>query len=247
MNLLLIIPCYNESRRVEIPQFEKALKAFPGLSFRFVDDGSSDATFRILEVAGERFGERWSVVRLERNAGKAEAVRHGILSAPAGYENFGYWDADLATPLGEILEMISLANFEKQIVIASRWKRLGAEVKRNELRHYFGRVFATMASIILKLPVYDTQCGAKIFSAAMRELFEEPFTSRWLFDVEILARFRNKFGRDAALRDIVEYPVGSWIEKGDSRVKASYIFKMPFEMWRIAQRYNRLRQDDRQA
>jgi dolichyl-phosphate beta-glucosyltransferase len=239
LSLLLIIPCYNESRRIGLPAFENALATNPEMSFLFVDDGSSDDTYNTLQAGAATHGRRWQVIRLEKNMGKAEAVRRGVMHAGREFLFLGYWDADLSTPVEEVSLMMPHLKAGKRLVMASRWKRLGATVKRNEVRHYFGRVFATLASNLLRLPVYDTQCGAKLFSAELRDLFSAPFYSRWIFDIELLARFRNKYGRDKALSEIFEHPVNSWIEKGDSRIKASHILRVPFDLLRIARKYNK--------
>jgi hypothetical protein len=68
---------------------------------------------------------------------------------------------------------------------------LGRDIRRSAFRHYAGRLFATFASLQLRLPVYDTQCGAKIFRATPEvvALFGRPFRLRWCFDVEVLSRF----------------------------------------------------------
>ena len=88
------------------------------------------------------------------------------------YQFVGYWDADLATPLTEIQVFIQKfkSNNELKAVCGSRVLRLGSSIRRSVFRHYFGRIFATIVSNILNIPVYDTQCGAKIFLAEFAEI-----------------------------------------------------------------------------
>ena len=103
----------------------------------------------------------------------------------------GFLDADLAAPIEEIDNLLKIIKIDKtkEVVFASRIQLIGSEIKRNYFRHFFGRVFATGVSNILNLPVYDTQCGAKLFRTEHAELiFSEHFISRWFFDVELFAR-----------------------------------------------------------
>ena len=96
----------------------------------------------------------------------------------------GYWDADFATPLREILTFCSILDFrpEVEMVFGARVRLLGRSVGRKPLRHYLGRVFASAASLALGVGIYDTQCGAKLFRVSP----------------EIIALFQARSGRDGS-------------------------------------------------
>jgi dolichyl-phosphate beta-glucosyltransferase len=119
---------------------------------------------------------------------------------------------------------------------------LGREIDRSVLRHYLGRVFATVASLILRLPVYDTQCGAKLFRVTPTtvSLFATPFCSRWTFDVEIIARHIQKVGSvTTAATQIIEFPLYIWKDVAGSKVKPRHFFIAFFDLCRIYLRYGR--------
>lgn len=238
----IVIPCYNEATRLDVNVFAKFLTENKQYDFLFVNDGSKDDTLIVLGNLKKTVGDQVQILDLMVNSGKAEAVRQGMLHLfeVNKYNYVGFWDADLATPLSEIEELLGKCRQDTiKILMGSRIKRLGTKVVRKASRHLFGRVFSTFASIILKLPVYDTQCGAKLFRADQRELFHEKFITRWLFDVELLARFRNKNGINESITDIVEVPLNIWEEKGDSRLKLIHVMKVPFELLNINRKYNR--------
>ena len=54
--------------------------------------------------------------------------------------------------------------------------------------YYLGRLFATLASTLLDVRIYDTQCGAKIFRSTddLKIVLSKPFLSSWIFDVELI-------------------------------------------------------------
>jgi hypothetical protein len=184
---------------------------------------------------------------LPRNSGKAEAVRQGMLKALTQDPAFvGYWDADLATPLDAIPQFMDVlsAKPELQLAIGSRVRLLGRSIDRRPTRHYLGRVFATAASLVLRLPVYDTQCGAKLIrvSPATRGLFAQPFRTNWVFDVELLARFLQSYPRKtgfSAVDSIYEIPLIEWRDVEGSKVKARDFFKSFFELLAIYRAYRR--------
>ena len=98
--VILVVPCYNEAERFDSGGFADFLAEQPGYALLFVDDGSSDRTPERLEALRKRQPGQVSVLRLEANSGKGEAVRRGMQTALAAGAPFtGFWDADLATPL----------------------------------------------------------------------------------------------------------------------------------------------------
>ncbi len=165
---VIVVPCYNEATRLNTEAMAAGMAALEDVSILLVDDGSTDSTHRVLEGLCRAEPGAFSMLRLERNAGKAEAVRAGVNQAlGAGAEFVGYWDADLATPLDQIgvFRSILVDRPELVAVLGSRVRRLGSNIERNQSRNLLGRIFATAASLVLGLPVYDTQCGSKIFRA----------------------------------------------------------------------------------
>ena len=239
MKILVIVPCYNESLRLPGEQFVKFVQDHDDISFLFVNDGSRDNTLEILKgLSGKN--ERLHYLDLQPNGGKAEAVRRGMLYAVQQYkaEYVAFWDADLATPLDEIGMMAQWADKGFDVVMGLRLMRLGAKVRRKAMRHYLGRCFATVASFMLQLPVYDTQCGAKMFRASTVEaLFNEPFVTRWLFDVELLARYKKLYGSESATNKIYEYPLFKWEDVDGSQLKSRDFFKAPIELMKIRRKY----------
>jgi len=235
----IVVPCYNEARRLPGDAFRAFCARSSGTDFLFVNDGSTDATLERLRELERALPRRVSVLDLERNGGKAEAVRRGMLAAgKSGAEYIGYWDADLATPLEEIPRFAALLDGRAQIelVLGARVQLLGRRVRRSPVRHYLGRVFATAVSRVLHIPVYDTQCGAKLLRnrAELVALFAEPFCVNWTFDVELLARFLEAGrGVDA----LYELPLECWEDVAGSRVRPRDFFVALAEVARIWRRY----------
>jgi dolichyl-phosphate beta-glucosyltransferase len=241
----IVIPCYNEASRFPFDHFTSFVGAHPGIRFLLVNDGSKDNTLEVLQRA--RVGREAQVEVLNQpvNGGKGEAVRSGVLAAlkQASCQYVGFWDADLATPLNMIPELSAVlqARPELAMVFGARVKLLGRQVERRAIRHYLGRVFATAVSVALRLPIYDTQCGAKIFRVTPETpaLFAEPFCSRWVFDVEIIARFirQRHYDMKSVESSIYEFPLPEWRDVAGSRVKPGDFFKAFFDVLKIYGKY----------
>jgi dolichyl-phosphate beta-glucosyltransferase len=128
---------------------------------------------------------------------------------------------------------------EYQMAFGSRVKRIGARVERNAARHYPSRVLATLIGMSLKLPVYDTQCGAKLMKAGIiPEIFNAPFISKWLFDVEIFARIIRIFGLNSSLHIMIEVPLRQWIDTPGSKIRPTYLLNAPLELFKIHKTYH---------
>jgi dolichyl-phosphate beta-glucosyltransferase len=243
----VVIPCFNEAERLNVEAIREFLDHTPTVRLLFVDDGSRDRTGEILSELCAKQPAQIQVLVLPANRGKAEAVRLGIRRALAdGSEFVGFWDADLSTPLGDILvfESILAARPDLLVVFGSRVRLLGREIDRRALRHYSGRVFATVVSLMLRLAVYDTQCGAKLFRATpqVASLFEEPFHSRWVFDVEIIARLTvlaHEQGIGAVADLIYEHPLMEWRHVPGSKLNLRAYVSSALDLLRIQRRYLR--------
>jgi dolichyl-phosphate beta-glucosyltransferase len=241
----LVVPCYNEGSRLHSALFLAFLRQTVGVRILFVNDGSRDDTIAVLHGMRDACEDRIQVLDIKHNAGKAEAVRTGMLTAmqQSDVTYVGFWDADLATPLDALPEFIALlaGNEQLQMVFGSRIRLLGRHVQRRAIRHYLGRIFATVASTVLRLPIYDTQCGAKIFRVTpeLAETLSAVFVSRWVFDVEILARYiALRQGDSSYLRDsIYEFPLTRWNDIAGSKVHPADFFKAFVDILRIYLRY----------
>lgn len=209
--VLLIIPTYNEEKRLHIEAFKNS-----EYQFLFANDGSTDKTLEILKSIES---DRIHIFDSKVNLGKSNIIQAAYQYAKSeqliqDIEWIGYWDADLATPLFEVTNMLDVAEGYDS-VWGSRVSRLGSKIERSPKRHYLGRIFATIMSLLFGIKSYDSQCGAKLFKVELADkAFEKPFLTSWIFDVEILLRLRGE--------KMIEYPLKQWVDVAGSKVN---IFK----------------------
>lgn len=242
---ITVVPCFNEAQRLR-PDAILELTAEPERHLVFVNDGSTDDTAALLESVRAKRPDAVHVLHLERNSGKAEAVRAGLRWALArGAAIVGYFDADLATPPSEMLRLMhQLDDPQVHFAMASRVALLGRHIERTPSRHYLGRVFASAASLALAMRVYDTQCGAKAMRASpvLQEALETPFTSRWVFDVELMMRLLQG-GAAGRLRpsEFVEMPLRAWEDVRGSKLNARAMAGAAADLARLAYSFRRER------
>ena len=219
--LSIVVPAYNEARRIE--ECLRAVTAYAGerasrTEILIVDDGSDDDTLeRVQRFAGQRSDLR---VLAEPHRGKAAAVRAGMLAATGRIVLFT--DADLATPLHYTSELVERVEAGADVVIASREGRNARRVDEPLHRHLMGRVFNLMVQALLLPGIQDTQCGFKAFRRdAARDILRSTHLYRdaalahgasvTAFDVELLYIAR-RLGHTIAVVPVV------WSAGSDSKV-----------------------------
>jgi len=239
----IIIPCYNEEKKFPLKYYYSFLDKSSNVILCFVNDGSSDKTLTLLENLKTKYPDKVSVVTYTKNVGKAEAVRKGIQYCNENYNHtyIGYLDADLSSSIQECVNLRSFLDDQISFAFGSRILIVGSTIQRSRFRHFTGRVIATLISNILKLKVYDTQCGCKLFKAELAKyVFKDPFISKWLFDVETFFRIMTLYGRKRAIDKMIEVPLKRWVDEGDSKVKPTYFFKIWSDLYKIHKAYKNI-------
>ena len=234
-----VVPCYNEALRLDCRQLERLVRD-PVQQLVLVNDGSTDQTAAILDRFAQ-YRSTVTVLHLERNVGKAEAVRAGLqLAVDANAPIVGYLDADMATSPDEYLRMCDALMSQPHVdaVLAARVALLGRDIQRSRARHYLGRVFATCTSMLLHVRVYDTQCGAKVFRVSPRlsHAIDRPFSSRWAFDVELLGRMQRWTdgpSSSPAPPVLVEEPLRAWVDVKGSKLTLRSSARAVLDLGRI--------------
>ncbi len=243
MSCVYVIPCYNEAARLDVDAMLD-LAATRGLHLLFVNDGSKDDTEELLKKLQAAAPNKIRMVSHAKNRGKAEAVRFGMRTALERDPTFvGYADADLSTPVEELKRLHDIAkDATAEVVMGSRVKLLGRSIDRRVVRHYIGRVFATAASMALSLAVYDTQCGAKLFrvSDVFKAAVAKPFSSTWVFDVELIGRLlQPQSGEGLDSDDFLEVPLRDWHDVAGSKLRLHSGVRAALDLCRIAVRQRR--------
>lgn len=238
----VIVPCYNEEDRFPFQQFLAFAQKNPEVLICLVNDGSKDKTLAVLKGFQVVSPNNVCVYDMPKNGGKSEAVRQGMMHVLHNYsmDLLGFLDADLATLPEEFLAMAKYKEGRKGIaaVIGSRIPRLGANIVRDDNRSLFSAIVKRFIRTILNTKFQDTQCGAKIFNRALVPfIFNKPFMTPWLFDVEIFLRIQKKFGVSTLQKGILEYPLMHWTEVDGSKLNWKHAMRIPFQLLSLYKKY----------
>ena len=224
--LSIIFPIYNEEVRLkknlkEIIRFLK--KSKKKIEIIFVDDGSQDASGKILKNFISEIklkNKSFKYLRLNKNYGKGYALKMGVKKS--NYSWILTSDIDLSVPLNQIIIWEKLYNLaSKKIVFGSRNLK-GSKVKKNFIRFILGWFFNNIISIVLNISIADTQCGFKLYKKSpAKKIFSNLSINGFTHDLElvILAK-KSKI-------NIIELPV-TWTHKNGSKLN---IFYDPLKMF----------------
>ena len=239
----VVIPCYNEEERLLSNAFLDYIDTNSGYHLCFVNDGSKDRTLEVLEALQKGREDFITVYNCEKNGGKAEAVRLGMLhmAKKEDLDYIGFLDADLSTDLADFDNLVkTIERSDFKIVSGSRIARMGANITKESARKIISLTINFIIRKILKMDFKDTQCGAKIFHKDVIDIaFGKKFVTQWIFDVEIFKRMSINFGLKQAKTMLCEQPLKRWIHADGSKLSMKDSLKIIGQLGQIAWVYRR--------
>jgi dolichyl-phosphate beta-glucosyltransferase len=202
--LSIVIPAYNEEKRLEatLKSIKKHMKGT--YEIIVVDDGSTDKTSEIA------LKNHVTLVKNHKNKGKGFSVKRGFLEAK--YEYVLFSDADMATPIEEVDNMINTIK-HADIVMASRnLKDSKILTKQPYYRIVLGKIFPLIVRLLLLPGIKDTQCGFKLYRKEVaKSIALVQKMNGFAFDVEQLYIAKRK---GCVIKEV---PV-QWIDQKGSKV-----------------------------
>ncbi|MEP1487430.1 MAG: response regulator [Algibacter sp.] len=237
----VVIPCYNEEDRLLSKEFIDFVDSNLGYHLCFVNDGSTDKTLEVLNILQKDRETNISVFNCEKNGGKGEAVRQGVLhlAKDPQLDYIGYLDADLSTDFRDFDDLVkTIETSDFKIVSGSRMSRMGADITKESARKIISKTINLIIRTILGMSFNDTQCGAKIMDKdIVKHMFKDKFITRWIFDVEIFIRMRKHYGKKKAISYICEQPLKRWIHADGSKLSMKDSIKIVGQLGQIAIHY----------
>lgn len=234
----VVIPCYNEEERLFSSEFTDFINTNSGYHLCFVNDGSKDNTLEVLYKLQKGREDFITVYNCEKNGGKAEAVRLGMLhmAEKEDLDYIGFLDADLSTDLADFDDLVkTIETTDFKIVSGSRISRMGANITKESARKIISLTINFIIRKILSMDFKDTQCGAKIFHKdVINVAFSKKFVTQWIFDVEIFMRMRRFYSLKTAKTMLCEQPLKRWIHADGSKLSMKDSFKIIGQLAQIA-------------
>ncbi len=214
-SLLLLIPAYNEERRIEpvLRDYARFFQENYRGKFQLVVvlNGCRDNTRGVVERVAAEYPAIGFREFLEP-IGKGGALIEGLKLAPLA-DLIGYVDADGATPPRAFHDLV-VRSGEADCVIGSRWLP-GAvlHVEQSSKRQFASRVFHVIVEWLFHMHIRDTQCGAKVMRRQAIETIHSALRiADMAFDINLLYSLKH------AGYTVLEVPT-EWTDKFGSKVK----------------------------
>src|SRR3989449_5096606 len=225
-SLLLLIPAYNEERRIEpvLRDFGRYFSENYSGKFRLVVvlNGCRDNTLGVVQRVAAEF-PFISALDFPDPIGKGGALIEGLKLAPAA-DLVGYVDADGASTPRAFHELVKLTE-RADCVIGSRWLP-GAVLHQAQtrLRRFASRCFHVVVEILFGMHIKDTQCPCKVMRrTAVEKIHSSLRIADLAFDVNLLYSLKH------AGFSVLEVPT-EWTDKMGSKVSAS-LFRASLTMF----------------
>ena len=218
MRVSIIIPAYNEERRI-LPMLRRYGEYFEDLrkkrelnyEFLVVINNTTDNTLSVVKN-GQKTKPRIHYLDLKLG-GKGLAIIAGFKDAlKRPNDLIGFADADMATPPEAFYDLVRSVN-RCDGVIAARWRRESVITRQTSLFRVKSFIFNLIVRSLFLFPYRDTQCGAKLFTRrAIEHVHDKMSITKWAFDIDLLYKLR-KLGFA-----VIERPT-IWESKEDSRIR----------------------------
>ena len=229
-SLSIVLPVYNEELRLK-SAFLNILNFLKKKHFKseiiFVDDGSTDNSFKMINSFIEKFRKKilkkkikMRIIKSKNNLGKGSALKLGVKNAK--FDWILTADIDMSVSLSQINIWLQKKLIDKEhlVYIASRTHKKSV-VKRNVLRNIFGVIMRFFTFGVLNIKIKDTQCGFKLYKKKVaKPIFLKLKDCGFSHDIELVLLLKNKKIK------IKELPV-RWVHKKDSKLN---LFWDPIKM-----------------
>jgi glycosyltransferase involved in cell wall biosynthesis len=226
IELTAIIPVFNDRAALETA-IPRSIGTLSSISKNFeliiAEDGSTDNSREFVQYLEQR-DQRIRLLHSDERLGRGRALNRAISEAKGTI--VCYYDADLATDMKHLPELIGAIRNGADIATGSRLMP-ESDIKRTEGREIASRIYNFLVRLILSSSVYDHQCGFKAFNRErILAVMPELRSGHWFWDTELLVRCQRRGYQ------VTEFPV-RWRAGKDTTVKAKDVVEMGSSILRL--------------
>ena len=235
----MVVPCFNEEDRYDENYWSELFK-IPEIDWLFVNDGSTDETKKILD--GLQINRNVRSINLAKNVGKGEAIREGYLNilnitGPKPVL-LGQIDFDSSYEAEDILRLIEIGKIRIRMnkfdsIWGARVQLAGRRLQRKKYINYLSKIIILILRGFIRNLPYDPQTSFKLYNINhnQKEIFTDPFKTRWFFDIELYLRLK-KMNKELK---IWEEPIEFVRDVDNSRINSREAYRIFRDLFKIIQ------------